>query len=520
MNNSTINEIQLTGFQSHVDSTISVSPGLTVITGPSDSGKTAIIRAIRWVVFGEPAGDSFVNKAIGQTKVSIHLTTGTVVTKQRKGAKTSYTLENPGEDPMVFDKAETPEEIIKALGIVKTQFGDFETELNFAYQLAAPFLLSEPSSAGAKVLGKLSGTEVVDMAIKAVAKDNYAANQQRLQSIKDIEKTEAALAQFYDLPQQVEQLHVCGVLLERVDAKSVKYKVVAELRDTYSSLAAKVSGYTEFVLRFRNVKKLQESLKAVDDCSTKLSNWKNLLCRFTDNCLQRTNLVNEIGRYSLLPSIKSTLSQVVVNNEKLVTIKKLAGLHRFGSQEIDINKAVINSTINLPKAIDRLAHTEAAITRSQLLQNLVGTHTSSAQGVARYKALIESTAVDHSVIETLKKSEVMLERLQQFRIMRAQYNVACTRMKQCSDTVSTTAGLSQAAEALKTMSVKQSTLMVFKKLQEEYKARNAEAIVASSRLTVHSDSLATAKKELHEMWKEIDVCPTCGQMIGEEICNG
>lgn len=45
-----IQEVTIEGYQSHTNSTFRLSPGLTVITGPSDAGKTAIIRALADVV--------------------------------------------------------------------------------------------------------------------------------------------------------------------------------------------------------------------------------------------------------------------------------------------------------------------------------------------------------------------------------------------------------------------------------------------------------------------------------------
>ena len=75
-----IQEVTIEGYQSHTNSTFRLSPGLTVITGPSDAGKTAIIRALRWFAFNEPTGEAFlhtirnpdgsVKEAVDQVKVS------------------------------------------------------------------------------------------------------------------------------------------------------------------------------------------------------------------------------------------------------------------------------------------------------------------------------------------------------------------------------------------------------------------------------------------------------------------
>ena len=59
-----IQEVTIEGYQSHTNSTFCLSPGLTVITGPSDAGKTAIIRALRWFAFNEPTGEAFLHTCL------------------------------------------------------------------------------------------------------------------------------------------------------------------------------------------------------------------------------------------------------------------------------------------------------------------------------------------------------------------------------------------------------------------------------------------------------------------------
>jgi exonuclease SbcC len=168
-----ITDVTIRGFQSHINSAFRLSSGLTVITGPTDSGKTAIIRAIRWVAFNEPAGDGFVNEAVGEAEVVINHDNGMIITKRRKkGGRTVYKLND-----QTFEQADVPPEITAALGMARQTFGDFEAALNFAFQLEAPFLISEPPSAGAKVLGVIAGTEIVDLAIKATSRNTHAARE-------------------------------------------------------------------------------------------------------------------------------------------------------------------------------------------------------------------------------------------------------------------------------------------------------------------------------------------------------
>lgn len=94
-----IQEVTIEGYQSHTNSTFRLSPGLTVITGPSDAGKTAIIRALRWFAFNEPTGEAFlhtirnpdgsVKEAVDQVKVSVTFDNGITITKTRRKGKPS-----------------------------------------------------------------------------------------------------------------------------------------------------------------------------------------------------------------------------------------------------------------------------------------------------------------------------------------------------------------------------------------------------------------------------------------------
>jgi len=49
----------LENYESHKRSEVVFDPGFNVIVGPSDSGKSALLRALYWVLEGKVAGDGF-----------------------------------------------------------------------------------------------------------------------------------------------------------------------------------------------------------------------------------------------------------------------------------------------------------------------------------------------------------------------------------------------------------------------------------------------------------------------------
>lgn len=255
-----ITSIRLHGFQSHVDTQFDLSPGLNIITGPSDAGKTAVIRALRWVALGEPSGDSFVNEAVGFAQVEIR-TEQHSITKTRKGAKTSYDI-----DGCIYEKAEVPIEVTEILGIERVYFGDFETVLQVAFQLDAPFLLSESPSAGAKVLGKLAHAEVVDHALKASAETIYAARRDKAAAETQLAEITATLSQFEytSLPEMGERLQQCEALLASMQRFREQVALLQQLQARFKDAGAKKRTAEEVLLRLSEVPQLQKRLSQTE----------------------------------------------------------------------------------------------------------------------------------------------------------------------------------------------------------------------------------------------------------------
>lgn len=52
-------KLRIQNFQAHKDTTIEFDR-ITTIVGPSDIGKSAVLRALKWVAKNEPNGTSFV----------------------------------------------------------------------------------------------------------------------------------------------------------------------------------------------------------------------------------------------------------------------------------------------------------------------------------------------------------------------------------------------------------------------------------------------------------------------------
>ena len=168
-----ISSLTLENFQSHKESKIVFDKGLTVIIGQTDQGKSAIIRALKWVLYNEPRGTDFITAGYRTCRVSLEMNDGTIITRERDGNRNRYILIREGNE-QIFEGFghNIPLDIIKAHGIPKVHIDvDTTSMVNLAEQLEAPFLVSENGSNRAKALGRLIGIHIIDAAQRATLKD-------------------------------------------------------------------------------------------------------------------------------------------------------------------------------------------------------------------------------------------------------------------------------------------------------------------------------------------------------------
>ena len=66
-----IDKLVIKNFQSHKHSVLVFSPRVNAITGTSDVGKTAIIRALKFILQNKPAGDDFISDWANEVSVEL-----------------------------------------------------------------------------------------------------------------------------------------------------------------------------------------------------------------------------------------------------------------------------------------------------------------------------------------------------------------------------------------------------------------------------------------------------------------
>lgn len=460
-----ITAISIEGFQSHVDSALNLCSGLNVITGPSDSGKTAVIRAVRWLAFNEPQGEAFVNEAIGEAIVKLTLDSGQMITKRRRKGKTSYLLQiNEEDEGSLYEKSEVPEEVKSWLQIEKQHFGDFEAALNFSFQLDPPFLISETASAGAKVMGKLAGTESVDLAIKGISKDTYGARQERTNAEKDIERIAGSMLAYSHIDDAKEAVDLAEMLLEQIEASNTKCEGLKDNRNNYESLKNKLEKISVKLSSLEIVQLLEEILVSIEKAQK---------------------------RYDLLLDLSGTYLAV---KDRLQSIENQLQTYERVEEATELINALHdqNGKLNLFISLDKeyQKYTEVISKTSSILDKMAG---------------LAFTAELVSVLETHD-----LNHLNDLKILELEYKNAVRRTETALERVTALEGVNGAEEILNATAEEFERLAELKELDFKFGSLRTRLKYAEMTLAEKENDLTAAQTEEAAAWDASGgICPLC-----------
>jgi exonuclease SbcC len=234
-----VSRITIENFQSHKRTVI--EPGqageLTVITGPTDSGKTAVIRALRWLYYNAAPPGDFIRTGCTYAKVVVEHVDGTEIERVRTPSKNQYIIRRPGEEPKAYEGfgVRVPLEVQQELGVMSISIADIDINLNLAEQLDPPFLGNKQVSAPARarVLGYLAGTEQIDQANKTLGTDIHRADRDEKRLKEDIEEKQKQIAEYCWLPVLQEKIHKLDIIISDLKSKE-------QLKDTLADLASKL----------------------------------------------------------------------------------------------------------------------------------------------------------------------------------------------------------------------------------------------------------------------------------------
>lgn len=275
-----IKRLIVENFQSHKKTMVEFEQGLNVIVGPSDFGKSALVRALRWVFYNEPRGANFIRAGARVCQVQVEMDDGCVVTRLRSTTgKNQYLLQRCGEDELVFEGFgnEIPVEIMQATGIRKIVVDErYKAELNLGAQLEAPFLLAENGAIKAKVIGQLGGVHILDWAQRSVNTELRRLGEQEKRRRDELEGLAEALKFYAHLPQLQERIRQIEALVHQVEEAAGKIEGLTALKSEWQENLAAVKRVEQVLTALGRLDEAERACRRLAECSVEYGNLLSL----------------------------------------------------------------------------------------------------------------------------------------------------------------------------------------------------------------------------------------------------
>lgn len=266
-----IRSVLIRNFESHRKTKLLLSPGVTSIVGDSEHGKSAIIRAVMWLVFNRPTGAEYRSKWGGATSVTVTFNDGHKVTRVKGAGKNEYRITRPDGKVSVFSgfKQDVPERVTQLLRM---------NQLNFQTQHAPHYLLP-PTSPGevARRMNEVVNLKIIDdtqASINAMLRDNQRALQETEASMEGLRQKKRELSWVRQARESFSELSTLSGRLERVrDEEQRLHKILWEINQLGKESAATIDSKKAG----REILALNELGKRMEDLKSKRLQIANLL---------------------------------------------------------------------------------------------------------------------------------------------------------------------------------------------------------------------------------------------------
>ena len=325
-----LKSLEITNFQSHKHSVLEFSPGVNVIIGQSDSGKTAIIRALKWVLTNKPAGESMRSYWGGDTTVNLSLDNARIE-RIRTKKENAYLLNGSKFEAM---RGAVPEEIQQALNI---------NAINVSEQLDAPFLLSNSPGEVAQHFNKVAQLDVIDRGSSAIKKWVTQGKQDIKSKKAQIEKAKEELIQYDYLEQMEKDVESLEKIEQEKNATTQQIIKVQELIEQVDSLNTEMERAEKILIIENSVTVALEKIKQLNTLQAEIN---TLIAIITE-----IETIDKQAKESqaLLTIEKSVQGLISMQAEKANVISEISSLKSLMINITNIDKKIKGIGIEMIK---------------------------------------------------------------------------------------------------------------------------------------------------------------------------
>ncbi len=461
----TIKRLTLENFQSHKFTIIDFDDGLNAIVGPTDSGKTAILRAIKWVLYNEPQGDSFIRQGESQTSVQILFSSGVVVKRYRSKSKNGYEITYADGSTTSFEGfgSQVPQEVLEATKMPKITLRQGETRsLNMAEQLEGPFLLTDNPSLKAAAIGKLVQADVIDYALGQVNLDlrNKKKDCRDLEDeLENLNKDLEGYSYLKDLGKTINDLEK---IQETLKQREEKLESLNNLRENYT--------------------KIQELINNLENIKTSLKDLSSAESLYYET-------FNKLG---LLNNLDHMAQAYFLNRKRLEATESI----KNKLKEVDLADHTINGLSN-------------KISHLYQLNNLFLNLQANKKRKTSIKGIYDKLSQVDQAQDLYKQADKLERKYKDYTTARTNLLVLKDRIKNGNAYISNFKNLDKSDDLYNLIKQSLDKAKILEEKKSQYKLIESKILKEKSTIKTTEDKIKDVEEAYKKLIGEMKVCPTC-----------
>ena len=272
-----LKRLELINIESHKDSILNFVEGVNVIVGDSDSGKSAILRALQLLLYNQPVGDDFRSDWGGDSEIRGKFEDGDVIRK-RTSSLNAYYLD--GAELTGIGRGKVPGAVKRFLQV---------SEINLMSQEDPLFMVQWDPKKRGEVINSLCDFSKIETAttfIKRQIKSEKAELKKHESNVKDLTAKIEALPDIDELEDQVSLLEG---MVETLDSLEEEIDDIEADLNQLNRKSAQIAKYEAILKNEDTVTNLLEKAAQIDALSDEINDLESDL----DDIATRRNEIKE-----------------------------------------------------------------------------------------------------------------------------------------------------------------------------------------------------------------------------------
>ncbi|OPX83466.1 MAG: hypothetical protein A4E52_01820 [Pelotomaculum sp. PtaB.Bin013] len=516
--------LHLQNFMSHKDSKFSLAePGeLTCLSGPSDSGKSAAIKAVELLFTGK-WDQSYLRHGARFCQVSATYSDNHKLTYRRgKTGSPVYTITLPDGQQQTYEgfgRSGIPSEVTALTGVTPISFGsDYTFLLNVQRQDAGPFLGNSVSAPGrSRIIGALSGCDEIDLAARMLSNQLIKDRQTQKQLTENIEKLDAELTEYDYLDALQQTIREVEQLLSRV-------RRGAELRDKLTQLQGN--------LELNRINQNKTWMEIVDlempiDYISDILDTQDQQINLHDNLFQRfaklANINTAISEQesilqstSDVPEITLLLETLDSDTQCLEQFQKLHSGLELAQDGLEKAGRVIALTANTDEIRGIVDDMERDIAAMEKFEDILVKTIANRKAIKNVAAVLEVTVNVSVIAETMERTDKDSLTLGRLLPIKDRFIEIDRGLAENEATLQQTVGL---REATKLYADNEKKLPLLAALADLKRRRGEVDLMMGDvvgMIEEYGGKVAEEQSKFVGLLKEMGVCELCGSEITDE----